>query len=59
MIIDILPSLRIPPVRPSKSKDVNFAVERYDSVGGFTNGSNVFIVFDNNKAYPAFLITYK
>eukprot|EP01088_Endostelium_zonatum_P000844 TRINITY_DN110_c0_g1_i5.p1 TRINITY_DN110_c0_g1~~TRINITY_DN110_c0_g1_i5.p1 ORF type:complete len:1379 (-),score=236.74 TRINITY_DN110_c0_g1_i5:32-4129(-) len=32
---------------------------RYDSVGGNTNGSDVYIVYDNSKAYPYYLITYQ
>ena len=33
--------------------------KRYDSVSGHTNGSNVFMIYVNKKAYPEFLITYK
>ena len=31
---------------------------RYDSVSGDTGGSKVYITYDNDKAYPAYLITY-
>lgn len=31
---------------------------RYDSVNGVTGGSKVYITYDNNLAYPAYLITY-
>lgn len=30
----------------------------YDTVNGFTNGSCVYIVYDHDKAYPAYLISY-
>lgn len=47
------PTLRLPPLKiGSKS-------ERYDSVTGITNGSQVYIVYANSKAYPQYLITYK
>eukprot|EP01126_Amoeba_proteus_P065204 TRINITY_DN9229_c2_g1_i2.p1 TRINITY_DN9229_c2_g1~~TRINITY_DN9229_c2_g1_i2.p1 ORF type:complete len:249 (-),score=55.74 TRINITY_DN9229_c2_g1_i2:76-822(-) len=49
-------SLKVPPER--KKKNTNMAVERYDSVTGITNGSRVYIVYENNKAYPLYLITY-
>lgn len=32
---------------------------RYDSVTGITGGSRVFITYDNDHAYPAYLIAYK
>ena len=36
-----------------------FEDERYDSVSGHTNGSDIFVIYDHDKAYPAYLITYK
>jgi hypothetical protein len=30
----------------------------YDTVNGFTNGSCVYVVYDHDKAYPAYLISY-
>lgn len=30
----------------------------YDTVKGFTNGSYVYVVYDHDRAYPAYLITY-
>jgi hypothetical protein len=32
---------------------------RYDSVHGITEGTRVYITYDNDHAYPAYLITYK
>ena len=49
-------SLRMPPTKPSAR---HFAGERYDSVTGTTRGSQVFIIYDNVKAYPLYLITYQ
>ena len=49
-------SLRMPPEKP---RDRNFSGERYDSVTGTTRGSQVFIIYDNLKAYPLYLITYQ
>ena len=31
---------------------------RYDSVNGYTGGTRVYITYDNEHAYPAYLITY-
>ena len=48
-------SYRIPPEKPDKKK---FAVERYDSIKGNTGGSDIFIVYENSRAYPSYLITF-
>ena len=31
----------------------------YNSVKGFTGGSNVVMIYTNKKAYPQYLITYR
>ena len=48
--------LRFPPGRT----DAQGAVlrRRYDSVQGITGGSEVYIVYENEQSYPAYLITY-
>ena len=53
-------ALRKPPVKTAgtSGKEVQFAQTRYDTVTGHTNGSQVFMTYDNDKAYPAYLITY-
>ncbi|KAF0984709.1 hypothetical protein FDP41_000608 [Naegleria fowleri] len=51
-------SLRLPPEKPGISTSV-FATVRYDSVKGFTGDSDVYIVYQNSKAYPSYLITYR
>ena len=48
-------SLRKPPKNPKKTGLANM---RYDTVTGTTRGSQVYMTYDNNSAYPAYLITY-
>jgi hypothetical protein len=31
----------------------------HDSIKGHTNGSDVYMIYTNKKAYPEYLITYK
>ena len=46
-----------PPIRPKlESEDIE---RRYDSVNGTTGGSKVYITYENDRAYPAYLITYQ
>ena len=40
-----------PPINPANSK-------MYDSVKGYTNGSDVYMVYHSSKAYPRYLVTY-
>ena len=52
-------SLRKPPMKSSGiSGEVSFAQMQYDTVTGITNGSRVYMTYDNDKAYPAYLIKY-
>ncbi len=44
--------LTMPPLLPGSN------VDRFDSVLGNTNGSDVIMVYSNKKAYPFYLITY-
>lgn len=46
-------SLTHPPHKPGSS------TERYDSVQGFSNGSEIFVVYEFEQAYPEYLIIYK
>ena len=48
------PTLRRPPVRQSGA----FEDQLYDSVQGNTGNSDVFMIYDHEKAYPAYLLTY-
>lgn len=36
-----------------------FEGELYDSVKGHSKGSDIFVIYDHEKAYPAYLITYR
>ena len=44
-------NLRIPPSIPGDNR-------RYDTVTGDTRGSKVYIVYENGRAYPEYLVTY-
>jgi hypothetical protein len=53
-------SVELPPTgnlyEPPKTSDGS---RNYDSVTGHTNGSKVYMVYANIKAYPRYLITYR
>ena len=50
-------SLTKPPAKPSvPGSDV---VELYDSVNGETGGTRIYVVYDHDKSYPGYLITFK
>lgn len=53
-------SLRMPPTKTASPAggEVQLVQMKYDTVTGVTNGSQVFMTYDNDKAYPAYLITY-
>ena len=36
-----------------------FANDPYDTVSGFTSGSKVYMIYENGRAYPEYLITYR
>ena len=46
------PDLRKPPPLSQGSHVL------YDTINGYTNGSTVYVVYDHDRAYPAYLITY-
>ena len=56
-------SLRHPPAKPQPAAKYSysgdtFEDERYDSVSGYTQGTEIYVIYDHDKAYPAYLITY-
>ena len=54
-------SLRMPPPKPitaDPNNQLQFGQMKYDTVTGETKGSQVFMAYDNEKAYPAYLIQY-
>ena len=50
-------SLKFPPEKPAAGSQL--IQVRYDSVCGTTNGSKVYMTYSNEKAYPAYIITYR
>lgn len=54
-------NLRKPPQKPHGSAEVNrlFPTMDYDTVTGVTSGHQVFMTYDNCKAYPAYIIKYR
>ena len=53
-------SLRLPPEKPGgTSGSLPFSKTRYDTVTGVTAGSQVYMTYDNDKTYPAYLIQYR
>ena len=51
-------NLTMPPYR-SEQDDPSGIRRRYHSVNGVTGGTTVYITYDNNLAYPAYVITYR
>jgi len=54
-------SLKMPPVKPKSTgpgSHLKFEVARYDSVTAVTATSVNYVVYDNGRAYPAYLITF-
>ena len=47
-------SLRMPPLKNSANSS-----DRYDSVKGITCNTDVYIVYDSQKAYPAYQVIYE
>ena len=47
------PALRMPPSNPANNNVL------FDSVKGNTRGSDVYMVYQPNKAYPRYLVTYR
>ena len=45
-------ALKMPPTNPANNNVY------FDSVKGHTNGSDVYMVYLPNKAYPRYLVTY-
>ena len=51
-------TLRMPPEKTHSDSKVQLKQLRYDTVNGVTRGSQVFMTYSNDKAYPAYLIVY-
>ncbi len=50
-------TLRMPPLKDNVGR-LGLSQVRYDTVTGTTAGSQVYMSYDNQKAYPAYLIRY-
>ena len=50
--------IKRPNVKPAELQSGKNKNERYNSIKGNTGGSDVYIVYDNGRAYPTHLITY-
>ena len=50
---------QVPPEREGTGQWQGEVRRKYDSVNGETNGSTVYITYDNDHSYPEYLITYK
>ena len=51
-------SIKQPPLKSNVALQSGFTEERYDSIKGHTGGSDIFIIYENSRAYPQYLITY-
>lgn len=51
-------NLTMPPYRSAQDDPTDIR-RRYHSVNGVTGKSAVYITYDNNQAYPAYVITYQ
>ena len=51
-------SLTKPPFVSGSGSSSTSIQRRYDSVSGTTGGTRVYVTYDNDHAYPAYLITY-
>lgn len=48
-----------PPIRTALVESSNDEIQRrYDSITGITGGSKVYVTYENDRAYPAYLVTY-
>lgn len=52
-------SLTKPPSMPQLGASAPAECKLYDTVNGCTNGSTVYVVYDHDKSYPAYIITYR
>lgn len=45
--------IKRPPIKNAKTKEL------YDSIQGFTQNNEIYIIYDNSRAYPSYIITYE
>ncbi len=51
-------SLTMPPLKPSNSSSL-FINEHYDTICSYTRDSNIYVVYDHEKTYPAYVVSYR
>ena len=51
-------TLRFPPEKQNR-RNIRLKQVRYDSVNGMTQGYKIYMTYANDRAYPAYVITYK
>jgi len=51
-------SLKAPPPKPSTESFMEFEKELYDSVNAVAGDSKIYVIYELNRMYPAYLITY-
>ena len=51
-------TLRTPPVKAYESEDGLIMDVMFDSVTGYSGNSQIFVIYDHEKAYPSYLISY-
>jgi poly [ADP-ribose] polymerase 10/14/15 len=52
-------SVELAPTNTLKEPPMKDGCKRYDSVTGYTSGSNVHMIYANIQAYPNYLVTYR
>ena len=51
-------SYRLPPEK-QVGQGKKFAVQRYDSIKGNTRRTDIYIIYENSRAYPEYIVTFK
>ena len=50
-------SLKMPPIKQASRQ--NMVNIKYDSVAGITKDTRVYMLYENNKVYPLYIVQYK
>ena len=51
-------SLKVPPPKLSSESAMDFEMERYDSVRAYSGSTKIYVIYELNRSYPTYLITY-
>ena len=55
----LIPAFYLPVPVATNQTVPQFVNDRYDTVSGQTGGSKVYMIYENGRAYPEYLITYR